>query len=203
MILVILIWNLCVDLPVWTLGDFHIPMMGWNLQCWSWVSRLRGLWAAWCYVIAILWCLGSYISSVRERERVRGFDFLPNRGSPEFRIVMFLGRLRCRITLFRILFVVHAGVFACVMLRLVRCVFVVSGCILRALAVVTYVCYSRPRTAWKNCICRRYFTSPVRGIGSSFQLAITAPQIYFIGYGTATAQSQTCQCTFTALVSKH
>lgn len=50
---------------------------------------------------------------------------------------------------------------------------------------------SRPRTAWKNCICRRYFTSSVRGIGSSFQLAITAPQINFIGYGTATAQSQT------------
>lgn len=47
----------------------------------------------------------------------------------------------------------------------------------------------RPRTAWKNCICRRYFTSSVRGIGSSFQLAITAPQINFIGYGTATAQS--------------
>lgn len=54
---------------------------------------------------------------------------------------------------------------------------------------------NRPRTAWKNCICRRYFTSSVRDIGSSFQLAITAPQINFIGYGTATAQSQTQPCT--------
>lgn len=47
--------------------------------------------------------------------------------------------------------------------------------------------------AWKNCIRQRYFTPSVRGIGSSFQLAITAPQINFIGYGTATAQSQLLQ----------
>lgn len=45
---------------------------------------------------------------------------------------------------------------------------------------------SRPN---KNCTSRRYFTSSVRAIGSSFQLAITAPQLDFTGYGTATAQS--------------
>ena len=34
-----------------------------------------------------------------------------------------------------------------------------------------------------------YFRSLVRGIGYSFQLAITTPRINLIGYGTATAQS--------------
>ncbi|KAL5107338.1 hypothetical protein TcWFU_001323 [Taenia crassiceps] len=38
-------------------------------------------------------------------------------------------------------------------------------------------------------IFRRCFTSSVRAIGSSFQLAITAPQLDLTGYGTATAQS--------------
>lgn len=41
----------------------------------------------------------------------------------------------------------------------------------------------------KNCTSRRCFTSSVRAIGSSFQLAITAPQLDLTGYGTATAQS--------------
>lgn len=41
----------------------------------------------------------------------------------------------------------------------------------------------------KNCTSRRCFTSSVRAIGSSFQLAITAPQSDLTGYGTATAQS--------------
>lgn len=36
---------------------------------------------------------------------------------------------------------------------------------------------------------RPYCRPPVRGIGYSFQLAITAPRINLIGYGTATAQS--------------
>ena len=35
---------------------------------------------------------------------------------------------------------------------------------------------------------RPYFMPPVRGIGYSFQLAITTPRIDLIGYGTATAQ---------------
>ena len=34
-----------------------------------------------------------------------------------------------------------------------------------------------------------YCRSSVRGIGYSFQLAITTPRINLIGYGTATAQS--------------
>jgi len=36
---------------------------------------------------------------------------------------------------------------------------------------------------------RQYFMSSMRGIGSSFQLAITAPRNFLIGYGNATAQS--------------
>lgn len=83
-----------------------------------------------------------------------------------------------------------------------------SACVGRPVSVClcclcVYVRWYRPRTAWKNCICRRYFTSPVRGIGSSFQLAITAPQIYFIGYGTATAQSQPASEPHTALGPEH
>lgn len=41
----------------------------------------------------------------------------------------------------------------------------------------------------KNCRSGRYFTSPWRGIGISFQLAIIAPRVYLIGYDIATAQS--------------
>ena len=40
----------------------------------------------------------------------------------------------------------------------------------------------------KNCICRRYFTSSVRGIGISFQLAIIASRINLIDYDIASAQ---------------
>ena len=46
-----------------------------------------------------------------------------------------------------------------------------------------------PVGAFKNCRNRRYFTSTWRGIGISFQLAIIAPQVDFIGYDIATAQS--------------
>lgn len=41
----------------------------------------------------------------------------------------------------------------------------------------------------KDCLSRWYFTSAGRGIGKSFQLAITAPRINLIGYGIAHAQS--------------
>jgi len=34
-----------------------------------------------------------------------------------------------------------------------------------------------------------FFRETARGIGYSFQLAITTPRINLIGYGTATAQS--------------
>ena len=34
-----------------------------------------------------------------------------------------------------------------------------------------------------------YFKPTLRGIGFSFQLAITTPRMNLIGYGTATAQS--------------
>ena len=43
--------------------------------------------------------------------------------------------------------------------------------------------------AWRNCACQPYFRLTARGIGYSFQLAITTPRINLIGYGTATAQS--------------
>ena len=46
-----------------------------------------------------------------------------------------------------------------------------------------------PVGAYKNCESRPYFRSTPRGIGYSFQLAITAPRLNLIGYGTATAQS--------------
>ena len=56
-------------------------------------------------------------------------------------------------------------------------------------ATNNYVIISAPVGAFTNCTCGPYFRSPVRGIGSSFQLAITTPRINLIGYGTATAQS--------------
>ena len=43
--------------------------------------------------------------------------------------------------------------------------------------------------AYRNCHRRRYFTSNWRGIGYSFQLAITAPLYSITGYCIATAQS--------------
>ena len=43
--------------------------------------------------------------------------------------------------------------------------------------------------AFRNCHRQRYFTSNWRGIGYSFQLAITAPLYSIIGYCIATAQS--------------
>jgi len=43
--------------------------------------------------------------------------------------------------------------------------------------------------AFKNCRCRRCFTSSRRGIGKSFQLAIITPRETLIGYDIATAQS--------------
>jgi len=46
-----------------------------------------------------------------------------------------------------------------------------------------------PIGASRNCLRWWYFTSPGRGIGYSFQLAITAPLYSIIGYCIATAQS--------------
>ena len=43
--------------------------------------------------------------------------------------------------------------------------------------------------AYRNCLEERYFTSQGRGIGYSFQLAITAPLYSITGYCIATAQS--------------
>ena len=40
-----------------------------------------------------------------------------------------------------------------------------------------------------NCARRPCFRASARGIGYSFQLAITTPRIDLTGYGTATAQS--------------
>ena len=46
-----------------------------------------------------------------------------------------------------------------------------------------------PGGAIRNCLWSRYFTTPGRGIGYSFQLAITAPLYSIIGYCITTAQS--------------
>ena len=46
-----------------------------------------------------------------------------------------------------------------------------------------------PWGAFRNCLKSRYFTTSGRGIGYSFQLAITAPLYSIIGYCIATAQS--------------
>ena len=46
-----------------------------------------------------------------------------------------------------------------------------------------------PGGAFRNCVPGPYFRAKTRGIGYSFQLAITTPRINLIGYGTATAQS--------------
>ena len=50
-------------------------------------------------------------------------------------------------------------------------------------------CPSASGEAFRNCHRQRYFTSNWRGIGYSFQLAITAPLYSIIGYCIATAQS--------------
>jgi hypothetical protein len=46
-----------------------------------------------------------------------------------------------------------------------------------------------PVRAFRNCLSPRYFTRSGRGIGYSFQLAITAPLYSITGYCIATAQS--------------
>jgi len=46
-----------------------------------------------------------------------------------------------------------------------------------------------PVRAFRNCFKSRYFTTQERGIGYSFQLAITAPLYSITGYCIATAQS--------------
>ena len=43
--------------------------------------------------------------------------------------------------------------------------------------------------AFRNCLRQGYFTSTRRGIGYSFQLAITAPLYLITGYCIASAQS--------------
>ena len=45
------------------------------------------------------------------------------------------------------------------------------------------------RRGFQKLQSRRFFTSSLRGIGESFQLAITTPRLGLIGCGTATAQS--------------
>ena len=47
--------------------------------------------------------------------------------------------------------------------------------------------------ACRNCLWSWYFTDPGRGIGYSFQLAITAPLYSITGYCIAPAQGITCQ----------
>ena len=49
--------------------------------------------------------------------------------------------------------------------------------------------YLPPEGATTNCAQQPYFRLLARGIGYSFQLAITTSRIYLIDYGTATAQS--------------
>jgi hypothetical protein len=46
-----------------------------------------------------------------------------------------------------------------------------------------------PVRAFRNCLSPRYFTRSGRGIGYSFQLAITAPLYSITGYCIAAAQS--------------
>ena len=56
--------------------------------------------------------------------------------------------------------------------------------------------FSASREAFRNCHRQRYFTSNWRGIGYSFQLAITAPLYSITGYCIATAQSCPMQSRF-------
>ena len=55
-----------------------------------------------------------------------------------------------------------------------------------------------PSGALRNCFNLRYFTQEERGIGYSFQLAITAPLYSITGYCIATAQSCLLYCTISA-----
>ena len=52
-----------------------------------------------------------------------------------------------------------------------------------------------PSGALRNCFNLRYFTQEERGIGYSFQLAITAPLYSITGYCIATAHSCLLYCT--------
>ena len=53
-----------------------------------------------------------------------------------------------------------------------------------------------PARSYRNCHRGRYLTTSGRGIGYSFQLAITAPLYSIIGYCITTAQSQLQPCKF-------
>ena len=57
-------------------------------------------------------------------------------------------------------------------------------------------CLLGPAEPVRNCHKQRYFTSWGRGIGYSFQLAITAPLYSITGYCIATAQSCGIQTLF-------
>ena len=54
---------------------------------------------------------------------------------------------------------------------------------------LSYNIVQSPVGTFINCARRPCFRASARGIGYSFQLAITTPQMNLIGYGTATAQS--------------
>ena len=55
--------------------------------------------------------------------------------------------------------------------------------------VIRNLLITAPVRAFRNCFKCRYFTTQERGIGYSFQLAITAPLYSITGYCIATAQS--------------
>ena len=57
--------------------------------------------------------------------------------------------------------------------------------------------------AFRNCHRQRYFTSNWRGIGYSFQLAITAPLYSITGYCIATAQSCPTQSLAKLVIGGH
>ena len=68
------------------------------------------------------------------------------------------------------------------------------ACLNEAPASISRSCFGSAEPV-RNCRRRGYFTSWGRGIGYSFQLAITAPLYSIIGYCIATAQSwqESCQ----------
>ena len=53
--------------------------------------------------------------------------------------------------------------------------------------------------AFRNCVSQQCFMSKARGIGYSFQLAITAPLYSITGYCIATAQSCPTKANFCSL----
>ena len=65
----------------------------------------------------------------------------------------------------------------------------------RSKLIVAYILFSLvyycavPVGTFINCARHPCFRASARGIGYSFQLAITTPRMNLIGYGTATAQS--------------